>query len=202
MKNNYKELLFDNETLEAKSILLRRFKKEDYKDVFEYGSDEETLKYLVWDGLKSLDDATSAIIDFYWSRPGIYAIELKENKKCIGGIDLRMEPEHEKASFGYVLNRHYWGRGYMTEALSAVLGLCFNDLGLNRVEAAHYIGNEGSGKVMKKCGMQLEGIGKQEVKIKGNFHDVAHYAITRNTLVGRYPEKCLSESTNHLIADI
>ena len=180
MKDNYKELLYDNETLETKSILLRRFKKEDYKDVFEYGSDEETLKYLVWDGVKSLDDAKSAIVNFYWSRPGIYAIELKENKKCIGCIDLRVEPEHEKSSFGYVLNRHYWSKGYMTEALSAVLGLCFNDLKLNRVEATHYIGNEGSGRVMKKSGMQFEGIGRQEVKIKGKFHDVAHYAVTRD----------------------
>lgn len=56
-------------------------------------------------------------------------------------------------------------------------GLRLNEL--NRVEATHYIGNECSGKVMKKCGMEFEGIGKQEVKIKGIFHDVAHYAITR-----------------------
>ncbi|ROR25768.1 ribosomal-protein-alanine N-acetyltransferase [Mobilisporobacter senegalensis] len=181
MKNNYKELLYDNETIKAKNILLRRFKKEDDKDVFEYGSDEKALKYLIWDGLKTLDDAKSVIIDYYWSRPGIYAIELKKNKKCIGCIDLRLEPEHEKASFGYVLNRDYWGKGYMTEALFTVLSLCFDKLELNRVESTHYIGNEGSGKVMKKCGMEFEGIGKQEVKIKGVFHDVAHYAITRNT---------------------
>lgn len=67
----------------------------------------------------------------------------------------------------------------MTEALSAILQLCFDKLELNRVESTHYLGNEGSGKVMKKCDMQLEGIGRRGGKIKGIFHDVTHYAITR-----------------------
>jgi len=92
---------------------------------------------------------------------------------------LRLVPEHEKAGFGYALNRQYWGKGYMTEALSTLLKLCFEKLDLNRVESTHYIGNEGSGKVMIKCGMELEGVGKQEVKIKGIYHDVVHYGITK-----------------------
>ncbi|HBT65047.1 MAG TPA: N-acetyltransferase, partial [Ruminococcaceae bacterium] len=160
MVKNYKEVLYDNETLYSKNLILRKFKKNDVNDVYEYGSDEETLKYLVWDGLKTVDDAKTAIIDFYWSRQGIFAIELKDKNKCIGCIDLRLVPEHEKAGFGYALNRQYWGKGYMTEALSTLLKLCFEKLDLNRVESTHYIGNEGSGKVMIKCGMELEGVGK------------------------------------------
>jgi len=50
---------------------------------------------------------------------------------------------------------------------------------LNRVEATHYVGNEGSGRVMQKCGMTYEGTGIKEVKIKGVFQDVVHYAILR-----------------------
>ena len=67
----------------------------------------------------------------------------------------------------------------MTEALSAVLRLCFEKLELNRVEATHYAGNEGSGRVMAKCGMELEGVGKQGEKIKGIFRDIVHYGITK-----------------------
>ncbi len=68
----------------------------------------------------------------------------------------------------------------MTEALTAILKLCFDKLELNRVEATHYVGNEGSGRVMNKSGMRLEGLAIQEVKIKGIFHDVVHYGITRS----------------------
>jgi len=95
-------------------------------------------------------------------------------------IDVRVNPDHEKASFGYVLNRNYWNHGYMTEALEAILKLCFEDLELNRVEATHYVGNEASGKVIENCGMRQEGIALQEVKIKGKFHDVVHYGITKD----------------------
>ena len=180
MIENYTEILYDNETLDSENILLRKFKKSDAEDVLEYGSDEEVLKYLFWGGIKTIDDAKTSIIDYYWSKQGVFAIELKENKKCIGCIDLMgLDPTHEKTSFGYLLNREYWGKGYMTEALSAVLRLCFEKLELNRVEAIHCVGNEGSGKVMAKCGMELEGVFKQEVKSKGTFRDIFHYGITR-----------------------
>jgi len=67
----------------------------------------------------------------------------------------------------------------MSEALNLILDFSFSKLELNRVEATHYIGNEGSGRVMQKCGMRYEGTGIQEVKVKGIFYDVVHYAILR-----------------------
>ncbi|MCL1845887.1 MAG: GNAT family N-acetyltransferase [Defluviitaleaceae bacterium] len=178
MVENYKEILYDNETLSTPRLTLRKFRKTDAEDVFEYGSDAETLEFLVWEGLKTADDAKVAIVNYYWSRPGFFAIE--REGKCIGCIDLRMLPEHEKATFGYVLNRAFWGQGYMSEALSAVLALCFEKLELNRVESEHYVGNEGSGRVMEKCAMQREGLSPQKEKIKGTFRDIVHYGLTRD----------------------
>ncbi len=179
MVKNYNEILYDNENLYTEHLNLRRFRKSDKADVLEYASDSETLKYLTWCGVKTEEEALDAIINYNWSRPGIFAIEPKDENKCIGCIDIRLDPEHEKAGFGYVLNRKYWGKGYMTEALSAVLKLCFEKLEVNRVEATHYTGNPASGRVMQKCGMELEGILKKEVKIKDIFHDVAHYGILK-----------------------
>jgi ribosomal-protein-alanine N-acetyltransferase len=179
MVENYKEVLYDNEVLITERLILRKFTKNDVADILEYGSDSETLKYLDWSGVKTADEALKGIIDFYWSIPGIFAIEVKADKKCIGCIDLRINPEHEKSGFGYVLNRNYWNKGYMTEALTAVLNLCFEKLDLNRVESFHYAGNEGSGRVMEKCGMEFEGISKQEFKIKSVFRDVVRYGITK-----------------------
>jgi len=179
MVENYKEILYDNETLDCARITLRKFRKSDAQAVFDYGSDEETLRYLIWEGVKTLEEAKKSIFEHYWSRPGIFAIALKETDACIGAIDLRMEPEHEKAGFGYVLNRAHWGKGYMTEALSALLALCFESLELNRVESYYFVGNEGSARVMQKCGMEAEGTAKQALKIKGVFRDEARCGITR-----------------------
>lgn len=179
MIDNYNEVLQETEVLLSDRITLRKFRAEDCRDVLEYGSDELTVKYLVWNAFKSLDDAKAAISNYYLSRPGIYAIELKESSKCIGCISVELEPSHEKASFGYVLNKNYWGKGYMTEALSVILSFCFAELELNRVEATHYVGNDASGKVMEKCRMKQEGVGIKEVKIKGAFQDVVHYGIIK-----------------------
>ncbi|MCL2357743.1 MAG: GNAT family N-acetyltransferase [Defluviitaleaceae bacterium] len=178
MVENYAEILYDSEILHTPRLTLRKFRKDDAEDLFEYGSDAKTLEFLVWEGLKTVDDAKAAIINSYWARQGFFAIQLGE--KCIGCIDLRLDPKHEKASFGYVLNRAFWGKGYMTEALSALLALCFEKLELNRVESQHYTGNEGSGRVMEKCRMRREGLSPQKEKIKGIFRDIVHYGITRD----------------------
>ena len=180
MKENYKEILYDNHKLETNRLVLRKASKKDALDMLEYASDVETTKYLDWTGAKTIDEIIKGIIDFHWSNPGVWVIELKETQKCIGTIDIRLKPEHEKAEFGFVLNRNYWNNGYMTEVLSVILKLCFMELDLNRVESFHYVGNEGSGKVMQKCGMKFEGISEQGVKIKGIFRDVVRYGITKD----------------------
>ncbi len=176
---DYENILAATQTIDATRIVLRRFEIIDCADVFEYGGDEETLRYLEWDGVADLTEAAEAILGYYQQRPGVFAIALQETQKCIGCIELRLSPQHEKTSFGYVLSRQYWNRGYMTEALGAVIAFSFEKLGLNKVESTHYTGNEKSGRVMTKCGMTREGLLREEVKIKGTFRDVVHYGITR-----------------------
>ncbi|MFV0393616.1 MAG: GNAT family N-acetyltransferase [Coprobacillaceae bacterium] len=167
------------ETLKGERIVLRKFNEQDREAVYEYASDEETLKYLVWEGVKTLEDADKAIADYYIKTPGVYAIALKETNDCIGAIDIRIIEEHDKASFGYVLNKKYWGNGFVTDALYLILTHCFVDLELQRVESTHYKENIGSGRVMQKCGMRYEGLARREEKINGVYQDVVHYGILR-----------------------
>lgn len=179
MIENYKEVLYENETIETERLRLRKFRKEDANDVYEYGSDPETLKYVSWVGVKTVNEALNNIIDFYWSRPGIYAIELKENRKCIGCADLRIVPEHDKSGYGHLYNRQYWRNGYARETMNALFAFCFEKLEINRVESILYFGNEASLKSVQKCGMEIEGVGKQEVIMKGKFFDLVHLGITK-----------------------
>lgn len=178
MEENYIDIIKSHSSIDTDRLLLRRFTAADAGDILEYASDERTVKYLTWEGMKTLEQAGKLLNSFY-SNDGVYAIELKETGHCIGAINITVIPEHEKAGFGYVLNRKYWNKGYMTEALSKILWLAFEKLGLNRVEATHYAGNEGSGRVMEKCGLIKEGFALCEVKVKGTFMDVYHYAITK-----------------------
>lgn len=178
MKENYIEIIHNHPVLEADRIRLRQFTQEDAEDVYEYASDEQTVRYLNWEGISTMEQAHN-IIDNFYAEDGIYAIELKESRRCIGCISFKVIPEHEKADFGYVLKRKYWNQGYMTEALKVIIQFGFDELELNRFEAIHYAGNEGSGKVMAKCGLIKEGYGVSELKVKGSFRDVIHYGITK-----------------------
>lgn len=160
-------------------IKLRSFTVDDRYDFFELSKEEETTRFLTWEHHKDVKDALWSIENIFLPNKNAFAIELIEEKKCIGSIDLRLDDKNNKASFGYVLNRAYWGRGYMTEALKEILRIAFEEYGVNKVESTHYLGNEASGAVMKKCGMKYEGTIKEEVLVKGKYHDVLHYGILK-----------------------
>lgn len=176
----YEEKLEAIKIIKGEHIRLRRFSIEDAQDIVEYARDENVTQFLTWESFHSLEKAEEVIKNIYLSRPGIYAIEHQGDKKCIGAIDLRLHVEDHKASFGYVLNRNYWNRGIMTEALNLLLECAFNYIGVNRVESTYYVGNEGSGRVMEKCGMKYEGLALQEAFVRGRFVDVIHYGILKS----------------------
>jgi len=183
MVANYNEVLHANPTLETERLFLRKFAGKDAEDILEWGTNPEVLKTLMWGGVSTIEDARGSIFNYYLSRPGIFAIELKEIKKCIGCFDIRIDAANEKAGFGYVLKRGFWGRGYMTEALRVVLDFCFAKLELNRVEADCFAINPASGKVMEKAGMVREGIARQSRKIKGVWQDCVMYGILREDYI-------------------
>ncbi len=177
---DYNEILKENPVLKSNRLSLRPFTIDDIDAVLLYASDNIVTKYLTWPSYTDISQVEEVVKKYYIGKEGVFAIELESEQKCIGCIGLILYIEHNKASFGYVLNREYWNKGYMTEALNIILDFSFSKLELNRVEATHYIGNEGSGRVMQKCGMKYEGTGIQEVKVKYIYQDVIHYAILRD----------------------
>ncbi|MEU9575872.1 GNAT family N-acetyltransferase [Streptomyces chilikensis] len=61
-----------------------------------------------------------------------------------------------QAELGWVLDPAFGGRGYATEACRALLRVCFGELGLRRVYAAAFAGNEASWRLMERLGMRRE----------------------------------------------
>jgi ribosomal-protein-alanine N-acetyltransferase len=174
----YLALLRQHSTLSSERLLLRPAREEDAADFLEYASDPECLKGLIWPGVSTLEEAKDCLRKKE-ADPGFYVIEWRGSGKCIGDISLSIDAVNEKATVGYMLSRAEWGRGIMTEALRTLLIFCFCVLGLERVEAGHFLGNEASGRVMEKCGMRFEGIARHVLKVRGEFRDLARYAVLR-----------------------
>jgi RimJ/RimL family protein N-acetyltransferase len=85
----------------------------------------------------------------------------------IGDLMLRVEDawaqaevteraEQVQAGLGWALHPDHTGRGYATEAVSEMLRVAFDDLGLRRVTANCFTDNEASWRLMERIGMRRE----------------------------------------------
>ena len=125
MENLYVKLAAYRE-METERLRLRPVTLEDAPAMFEYASDEAVTRY-TFPTNQSLEETRNNIALFYLSSPlGRWGIELKENGKFIGTIDLLdLDLCLKKGSIGYVLNKDYWNQGLATEATKAVIALAF-----------------------------------------------------------------------------
>jgi RimJ/RimL family protein N-acetyltransferase len=58
---------------------------------------------------------------------------------------------------GYWIARAYWGRGFATEACSALVEIA-RALGLARLEGSHFLDNPASARVLEKLGFEPTGL--------------------------------------------
>ena len=169
--------------LETERLLLREMRADDETAVHEYASDPEVVRLMIWG--PNTREATSEFLtraldaQEKWPRAAVgLAIELQSERRMIGSIELRISDEAKRtADFGYVLNRKYWGHGYMTEGARAVLNVAFNALKLHRVWATCHAQNRASYRVMEKLGMRREGLFLKNAMEKGEWRDTYLYAV-------------------------
>ena len=115
-------------------------------------------------------------------RAAVFAICLANQSgkgSVIGVVGLEVDSAHERGELGYWVGVSHWGKGYCTEAASAVIEFGFEQLGLHRIFAYHMIRNPASGRVMQKLGMSQEGVLRHHAKKWGVFEDVAIFGILR-----------------------
>ncbi len=170
--------------IQTPRLILRRLNMADAQDLYEYFKDPEVARFVLWSAHRSISDTRfflRCLLRQY--RAGEYAsygIQSRETGRIIGTIGFaQFVREHRCAEIGYSLARSQWNRGYMTEALSAMLRQGFEVEQFHRIEAMHDVRNPASGRVMLKCGMQLEGVMHGKLCNKGEYIDVCLYGITQ-----------------------
>lgn len=85
-----------------------------------------------------------------------FAVVRREGNLLIGAMGLEFHSKHRRGEVGYWIGHEFWGQGYATEALKAVLAYGFSR-GVHRIWAEHFAHNPASGRVMQKAGMKHEG---------------------------------------------
>jgi len=150
------------EKIQTARLRLTPPRREDAPAVFAaYASDPVATRYLTWRPYTEagpLAEFLQARADDWARDSGHYAylIRLIETDEVVGSIGFILE--NGRATFGYVLGRKHWGRGYMTEALRALLDWTDAQPEIFRAWAFCDVDNPASARVMEKAGMVREGI--------------------------------------------
>jgi RimJ/RimL family protein N-acetyltransferase len=92
--------------------------------------------------------------------------------------EIRDRARATQAELGWVLDPAHTGHGYATEAVEALLRVCFEDLDLRRVAANCFADNEASWRLMERLGMRRETHTRQEsLHRSGRWLDGYGYAL-------------------------
>lgn len=147
----------DIKNIETTNFKLREIKLEDYEDIYNIYSDEETLKYQCPLPIKSLEEAreyTEKITEKAKKDENFirWAVTRKEENKVLGVCSLYKVGE--KIEIGYMLNRLYCRQNIMTEVLANVIDFVKNNLDINTIEASIHPQNIASIKLCEKLGFK------------------------------------------------
>ena len=93
-------------------------------------------------------------------------------------------PQHARAELGYAIKQAaHMGKGYMKEALKAVVAYGFEHMGLNRVEAFTATHNTPSQRLLKGLGFLPEGTLREHYHKNGVIEDSVCFSLLRNEYV-------------------
>jgi RimJ/RimL family protein N-acetyltransferase len=106
-----------------------------------------------------------------------YVVTLR-NGTLIGACGFTQVDRHPP-EIGYWLGVKYWGKGYATEAVRAVIDHAFTDLDCESLQAAARVTNPASRRVLEKCGFQWTGAGLCRVRALSSSVPVDRFRLDR-----------------------
>ena len=145
---------------------------EHVESTFEYASDIENTKYMMYLPFGSLEETRQSIVDAIneWnsSAPKRLEFAVMMGDAHIGGLTLYYLEDRTHGELGWVMNKAYWGRGYITEAAQGLMYYAAKELGISRIIACCDSENMASRRVMEKLGMKFYGTGKRKNRSMGD----------------------------------
>lgn len=169
--------------LNTDRLILRKLVKKDAKQIYSIWSDPKVTEYMNISAMHSVEEACEMIelLDhasrnedgFRW------AIVHKETGKVIGscGFNHWQLEGAFRGEIGYELAASYWRKGYMTEAIQAMLHYGFETMGLNRIEALVDPRNNPSQQLLASLSFQCEGLLRQLQYTSTGYKDMQMHSI-------------------------
>ena len=170
------------EPLVTERLRLRLQTAADVDDIYAWKSDPDVALYQLYEPLSREEVITrvaEAAVSARLENSGDWielAIELTAERRVIGSIYFTLAQD-SGAEIGWALTAAYHGRGYASEAASAVLELAFGRLERHRVYAELDPRNAASIALCERLGMRHEAHLVENMWFKGAWADTGVYAI-------------------------
>lgn len=174
-------------TLETERLILRQLAATDAQDSFLFLSDEETMRYYDPAPMTQIEQAEKSIERhrrrFAQHEALRWGIILKGENRVIGNCGYSWDVDNRNAALSYILSKHYWNKGIMTEALTAIIQFGFEHIHLHRIEAQVAYPNLASARLLEKLGFQEEGRLRDRQYANGQFVDEIMFALINSNSV-------------------
>jgi [ribosomal protein S5]-alanine N-acetyltransferase len=173
-------------------LFLRKPRLEDASLIFAgYAHDPEVVRYLTFLPHRELRESADAVEHFidnwHTGKAFHWLIFQRESEQLIGAISARHD---QGINLGYALARPFWGKGFMSEAVNAVVDWAFTVPGVFRVWAVCDVENAASARLLKRNGFREEGILRKwsrHPNVSQIPRDCYCYAKTRDSISSSLP---------------
>jgi RimJ/RimL family protein N-acetyltransferase len=169
-------------TIDAKRLRLRMLAEPDLDQMHAIFSDPRSMRYWATPAMTSREQIVTYLANIHEGFRGKtlfqWGIERREDARIIGTTTLfHLDTDNARAEIGYILGSAWWGKGYMHEALTALLGYAFGELKLRRIEADVDPRNAGSVKSLGRLGFHREGLLRERWNVAGEIQDTAFFGL-------------------------
>lgn len=157
---NIRKILLPKLILQTERLILRRFEYNDVTDIFAIISDRDTCySDGGYEPYTEMNQEFNDLMDKFYLQETRYMIELKEEKKVIGFINLFGGEDRvvEALEIGYIVSPDYRRKGYAYEAVKAMSDLLLKELHLDLLVAGAIASNVASNQLLKKLKFSFEG---------------------------------------------
>lgn len=164
--------------IETQRLFIRDFIVDDVKDLHDILGDAEVMKNS--EPAYSLKKTSNFLSEFCIGKRGAFAAVHKDSGKMIGYILFNAFNNKDVYEIGWFFNKNFWRQGYGYESCRAVINYAFNELDAHKIFAESIDSIKAVG-LMKKLGMQLEGIQRSHIKDRdGNWADLYFYGLFKD----------------------
>lgn len=176
--------VFDVTELRTERLLLRPLRLGDEEDLLGIFSDAQVMRYWSTPAWTSMQRAKEIIaLDRQAHATGRHlrlGLQRQVDDALIGTCMLfNFYPQCRRAELGFGLRGAAWGRGYMHEALAALLGHAFDALQLNRIEADTDPRNRPAVSTLERLGFEREGLLRERWIVGAEVSDSALFGLLR-----------------------